>query len=180
MSAWSKSTKPVVTGISASDIFMVDENEVAATPGITQPGWVYKKSHGGSRYTYETIVAMADAATDTEYEAAGGLDDDSTFVDYVITIDTQPTAQSVTSPADATFTVAASLTGTGGTATYQWQVSTDAGSTWANTVDASGTAATLTVVSTDAEYVDANEFRCVVSVTGGDDVTSNAVALTVA
>jgi len=38
----------------------------------------------------------------------------------------------------------------------------------------------LTVVSTDAEYVDANEFRCVVSVTGGDDVTSNAVALTVA
>ena len=38
MSAWSKSVKPVITGVSASEIFMVDEAEVAATPGITQPG----------------------------------------------------------------------------------------------------------------------------------------------
>jgi len=38
----------------------------------------------------------------------------------------------------------------------------------------------LTVTSTDAEYVDANEFRCVVSATGADSVTSNAVAVTIA
>jgi len=43
MSAWSKTVKPVITGIDAADIFMVDEAEVAATPGIAQPGWVYKK-----------------------------------------------------------------------------------------------------------------------------------------
>jgi hypothetical protein len=81
MSAWSKSVKPVITGIDAADIFMVDEAEVAATPGIAQPGWVYKKDLGNGRFIYETLVAMADPFTDTEYEAAGGADDDADFPD---------------------------------------------------------------------------------------------------
>lgn len=81
MSAWSKSVKPVITGIPAEEIYMVDEAEVAATPGITQPGWVRRVSHGGSRYTWETLVAMADPFTDTEYEAAGGDDDDAVLPD---------------------------------------------------------------------------------------------------
>jgi len=72
MSAWSKSEKPVVTGIPASEIYMVDEAECAATPGIAQPGWVRRKVQG-SRVVYETLVAMADAATDAEYEAAVGV-----------------------------------------------------------------------------------------------------------
>jgi len=72
MSAWSKSVKPVITGVPASEIFMVDEAEVAATPGITQPGWV-RRTTVGSRIKYETLVAMADPATDAEYEAAVGL-----------------------------------------------------------------------------------------------------------
>ena len=72
MSAWSKSVKPVVTGVPASEIFMVDEAEVAATAVITQPGWVRRKTQG-SRTVYETLVAMADAATDAEYEAAVGV-----------------------------------------------------------------------------------------------------------
>jgi len=80
MSAWSKSVKPVITGIDPADIFMVDEAEVAATPGITQPGWV-KRTVNGSRVTYETLVAMADPFTDAEYEAAGGADDDTEFPD---------------------------------------------------------------------------------------------------
>ncbi len=80
MSAWSKSVKPVITGVPASEIFMVDEAEVAATPGITQPGWV-RRTTVGSRTKYETIVAMADAFTDAEYEAAGGADDDAEFPD---------------------------------------------------------------------------------------------------
>jgi len=80
MSAWSKSVKPVITGVSASEIFMVDEAEVAATPGITQPGWV-RRTVVGSRTKYETLVAMGDAFTDTEYEAAGGADDDAEFPD---------------------------------------------------------------------------------------------------
>ena len=80
MSAWSKSVKPVITGVPAAEIFMVDEVECAATPGIAQPGWV-RRTTVGSRTKYETIVAMADAFTDAEYEAAGGDDDDAEFVD---------------------------------------------------------------------------------------------------
>ena len=72
MSAWSKSVKPVITGVPASEIFMVDEAEVAATPGITQPGWV-RRTVVGSRKKYETLVAMGAAATDAVYEAAVGL-----------------------------------------------------------------------------------------------------------
>jgi hypothetical protein len=81
MSGWNKTTtKPTVTGLSASDIYMVDEAECAATDGIAQPGWVHVKTVG-SRKLYETLVAMADPSTDTEYEAAGGADDDSEFAD---------------------------------------------------------------------------------------------------
>ena len=72
MSAWSKSVKPVIPGIPASEIFMVDEAECAATDGIAQPGWV-RRTTVGSRVKYETLVAMASAATDTEYEAAVGV-----------------------------------------------------------------------------------------------------------
>jgi hypothetical protein len=72
MSAWSKSVKPVITGVPASEIFMVDEAEVAATPGITQPGWV-RRTLVGSRKKYETLVAMGAAATDAVYEAAVGV-----------------------------------------------------------------------------------------------------------
>jgi hypothetical protein len=72
MSAWSKSVKPVITGVPASEIFMVDEAEVAATPGITQPGWV-RRTTVGLRKKYETLVAMGAAATDAVYEAAVGV-----------------------------------------------------------------------------------------------------------
>lgn len=162
--------------ILAADIYGVDTNEMAANKtqeGAAHAGW-NKVTTIGSRKVVETLVAMSkNAFSSSDAE-------DTVFEDYLITIDTQPSADSVTSPADATFTVAASITGSGGTLAYQWQVSTDGGSTFANTVDASGTAATLTVTSTDAEYVDANQFRCVVSATGADDVTSSEVLLTVA
>lgn len=80
MSAWSKSVKPVITGVPANEIFMVDEAECAATPGIAQPGWV-RRTTNGDRVKYETIVAMAAPATDAVFEAAGGADDDAEFPD---------------------------------------------------------------------------------------------------
>lgn len=72
MSAWSKTKKPVVTGLDPADIYMVDEAECAATPGIAQPGWVHVQTVG-SRKKYQTLVAMADAFTDAEYEAGVGV-----------------------------------------------------------------------------------------------------------
>lgn len=73
MSGWNKTTqKPTVTGYDATDIYMVDEAEVGATAGIAQPGWVHVKTIG-SRKQYETLVAMASASTDAQYEAALGV-----------------------------------------------------------------------------------------------------------
>ena len=143
--------------------------------GINSPGWVkystYTDGNGNTRNKSEVLVAFS--------SMTGDAADDAVAVDPVITIGTQPVSASVTSPADVTFTVAATVNN-GATPAYQWQVSTDSGSSWANTVDADGTGATLTVVSTDAEYVDANEFRVVVSSTTAADVTSNAVVATIA
>jgi len=51
MSGWNKTTtKPTVTGLSASDIYMVDEAECAATDGIAQPGWVHVKTVGSESF----------------------------------------------------------------------------------------------------------------------------------
>ena len=167
----------VVTNM-AVGVFAAADGEMAAerAAGVAKPahsGWSIRTEGDGGRagrVQYEVLVA-------------GGItgdSEDTVLQDFLITIGTQPADDSVTGSADATFTVAATTTPSGGTLSYQWQVSTDGGSNWASTVDADGTAATLTVTSTDAEYVDANEFRCVVSVTGGDDVTSTAATLTVA
>ena len=181
MSAWSKSTKPVVTGISASDIFMVDEAEVAVTPGIAQPGWVYKKSHGGSRYTYETLVAMADPATDAEYEAAGGADDDTDFPDTVITISAQPADSSDVAGESISFSVTASASPTA-TLAYAWEESIDGGTTFVPTADAgiySGSA-TDTLTISDNTTVDTFQYRCVVSAAStGASETSDAATVTV-
>lgn len=142
--------------------------------GINTPGWVkyttYTDANGATRNKSEVIVAMSSITGDN----------DTIDTDPVITIGTQPANASVTSPADVVFTVAATTNKDPVTLSYNWEVSTDSGSTWADTVDADGTGATLTVISTDAEYVTGNEFRVTVSATGATSVTSNAVAATIA
>lgn len=140
-------------------------------------GWVkrntYTDSQGTVRVKQETLVAMGSMTGDAE---------DVVMQDITILIGTQPSAVSVTSPADVVLTLATSTVPTGGSVTYQWELSTDTGTTWANaTTAASTTTSTLTVVSTDTtDYVTANMFRCVTSIVGGTSVTSEAVAITIA
>lgn len=152
----------------------VDADEAGQTAGITHAGWVLKKEGTGGRagrVSYETLVAMGSMTGDV----------DSLPPLPVVTISAQPDPASVTSPADVVFTVTAAISDADATLSYQWQVSVDSGSNWADTVDADGTGATLTVISTDAEYVTGNEFRVVVSGTNGAaSVTSDAVAATIA
>jgi hypothetical protein len=158
--------KTVTFGVSIAEA----QNASNTAKGINTPGWVkyttYTDAQGNTRNKSEVLVAMGSISGDN----------DSLDPDPVITIATQPSAASVTSPDAATFVVATTVT-QGGTATYQWQVSTD-GVAW--TAISGATSATLTVESTDPEYVTGNEFRVVVSVVGGTPVTSDAVALTVA
>ena len=143
--------------------------------GVQHAGWVqystYTDGQGNTRHKSETLVAMSSITSDNN------ADDTTVGIDPVITIGTQPTNASVTSPASATFTVAATVNNAA-TPAYQWQVSTDAGVTFTNITGK--TSASLTVASTDAEYVTANQFRAVVSSTGAANVNSTAVALTIA
>ena len=151
----------------------VDEAQEATNiaKGINTAGWVkyttYTDAQGSTRNKSEVLVAMGTITGDN----------DTIDPDPVITIGTQPVAASVTSPAPATFTVVATATRSA-VLSYQWQVSTDTGTTWANITGK--TSATLTVISTDAQYVTANQFRVVVSSTGAASVNSTARTLTIA
>lgn len=98
-----------------------------------------------------------------------------------ITIGTQPVASSVTAPAAASFTVAAT-TNDGGTLSYQWQLSTDGGTTY-NNVSNGGVysgATTVTLAISNSTGLNGNRYRVRVSSTGGaPTVNSNGALLTV-
>jgi hypothetical protein len=99
----------------------------------------------------------------------------STWVVPVITIGTQPSNQTASSGA-ANFSVSASVTQSA-TLSYQWQRSTDSGSTFAAISGATSSSLALTgLVAGDNGY----QYRVVVSATGGaTSVTSSAATLTV-
>jgi uncharacterized repeat protein (TIGR02543 family) len=88
------------------------------------------------------------------------------------TITTQPVGRSVTTGQAATFSVVA--TGTPAPA-FQWQMSTNGGSTWANISGA--TNASLTISDTTTA-MNNNRFRVIVTNSAGN-VTSNSATLTV-
>lgn len=160
-------------------VFGVDTAEAQAqraegTP--VSPGWVKREAGTGGRagrIFQETLVAMSNQggiSTDAE---------DVAFPDLVIAITSQPASTTVASPDPATFTVVDSTTPSGGTTTYQWEVSTNGGANWASSTSGGNTTATLTVSNGEADYVDANQFRVVISATGADSVTSAAATLTI-
>jgi len=83
-------------------------------------------------------------------------------------ITTQPANQTVCSGGNATFSVVA-------TGTYQWQISTDGGTSWSNITGATATSYTVTGATTAQS---GNQYRCIVSGQCGN-TTSNAASLTV-
>ncbi len=93
-------------------------------------------------------------------------------------ITTQPSAQTVNSGGNASFTVAV---GNSSSPSFQWQVSTDGGATWTNlndgTIYSGSSTATLTVNSVSAA-MNGDWFRCVVANSAGS-VTSSPAALVV-
>lgn len=89
------------------------------------------------------------------------------------TISKHPESKSVVSLEYVTFSVEA--TASYGDLTYQWQQSTDNGSTWNNIDDA--TSGTYNIQSTET-YMSGYQYRCVVTA-GGVSVISNAATLKV-
>ena len=103
---------------------------------------------------------------------SGILNDGTTLT--TPSISQQPQSTTVTEGEDATFTVEASAGSE--TLTYQWQQSTDNGSSWTNIE--SGTSASYTINSTNTSMND-YQYRCVVTGSGGVSVISQTATLTV-
>ena len=90
------------------------------------------------------------------------------------TITTQPASQPVCVGSTATFTVVAS----GSSLTYQWQYSTDGGSTWSSVSGGSGGTTSSYTTSSATTGMSNYQYRVVVN-SGSCQVTSNAATLTV-
>jgi hypothetical protein len=194
MALWGKTdaTPSIPKYLNATDAakaFFIDKDEAVQpeniAKGLDSAGWwlytTYTDSASVVRHKAELLVAMSSASDDVSAANAGDRADDAVAVDRTITIGTQPADTDILGAGtDATFAVVASVD-PATTITYQWEVSVDTGANW--TVIAGATAATLVVAGTtpgpaDAEYVDLNQFRVVVSSDGATDVTSSAAILT--
>jgi hypothetical protein len=186
MALWGKTdaTISIPKYLTAADkakaVFVSIEEALLATnksKGITGAGWwllnEYTDSQGTTRYKTECLVAMAVATA-----ISGDADDDAKVsdVEIILTIGTQPTAQTAVD-GEATFTVVATVNT--GTVTYQWQKK-EAGSTrWVNLVDETDDTLVLTDL-TNADD-DGDQYRVVLgSDSGAKKVNSNAAVLTVA
>lgn len=182
---YGNTTPDVYTAGETIGLFGVDASEAQVEHAACHSGWVLRTVGSGGRagrVQQEVLVALANI---------NGDDEDTIFKDAIITIGTNPSANSVQfgGGRTASFTVVASIT-SGNTAaplTYQWQRSATLGGSYvnvsngtpANTTYAGGTTATLTVTPT---FTDANNnyYRVTVSATGtGASTTSTPVKLTV-
>lgn len=150
-------------------VFGVDTNEQQATSNNAggHAGWVLRTEGSGGRagrIHTETLVAMGSMSSDAE---------DVVYPDYTISITSQPQPANNAVAGSVTFDVTAETVPTGGTLSYQWSVDENGSGTM---VALSGeTAATLELDN----IATANLYRVVVSVTGGNDVTSANAALTI-
>lgn len=147
----------------------VDAAEATAN-GLTA-GWNLKTTGSGGRsgrVFHEVLVAM------------GSMTGDNDDVAPEISISGQPSNTSVVEPATASFSVTASRTGTG-TLTYQWQIQQDGTGDWADISGATSNTYTTgaTSVAAGSGASNGDKFRVIVSLTGAQSVTSNAVTLTV-
>ena len=172
-------------GIAASSqsktVVFIDETEAALESnkkrGLNAPGWwsyfTYTDSSGATRHKAEHLVTLANA----DLNANETQSDDAIAGDAAtaITIGTQPADQDTSSGA-ATFTVAATTTGSGATLTYQWQKSTDAGLNFVNVANA--TSASL-VLSGQLAANNGDQYRVRVNNSiGADEVISSVATLT--
>ena len=175
----------VAASSQAKTIVFVDETEAALAQnksrGINAPGWwsyfTYSDSSGATRHKAELLITLANADTNANETQS----DDTIAGDAAssIAIDTQPANASVAATNTQAFTVATTVTGAG-SATFQWQVSTNGGVDFADVTDgANGTTATYTTAATAAGD-SGNQYRVKVGTTAGAvELVSSAATLTV-
>ncbi|TYB78872.1 GEVED domain-containing protein [Bizionia myxarmorum] len=101
---------------------------------------------------------------------ANGTASYAVVINSAPTISSQPTNASRVIPATATFSVTASGTPN---PTYQWQVSTNGGGTWANVSGGTGATSNSYTTGATSAPMNNNQYRCVVTNTCGS-INSNA------
>ena len=117
-------------------------------------------------YKYRCIVSDGKGNSVTSSSASLTIND-------ILKITSQPKDAAADAGSTVSFTVTASGTGL----TYQWQVSTNGGSTWANTRATGNNTSKIT--ATVKEAMNGYKYRCIVKNGSGKTVTSSAAALTV-
>lgn len=179
-----KAGRGIAASSQAKTIVFVDNQEAALAEnkarGINAPGWwsyyTYTDTEGNVRHKAEMLVTIAGPDTNANETQS----DDAIAADYGITIDNQPQAATVATGDPASFTVAAVSRPVGGTLSFQWEE--DQGSGFVALADAGvyGGTTDATLAISDATGFDGYQYRVVISVVGGADVTSDAATLTVA
>jgi hypothetical protein len=132
----------------------------------TDPGTVFFTSTNGVDWTQSTRTYPTYVTTGGSYVANGYLaSHNGSAWSYL---------QIGSSTAVAAFSVSAFFSGN--TLTYQWQASTDAGTTWANVSGATSATLSLSGLTTADN---GKRYRCILSATGVASVTTNSATLTV-
>lgn len=177
-------TYPISATITQRIVFVDREESQQAenrARGLLSPGWwtymTYTDVNSRVRHKAELLVAI-----DVPTATSGDGSDDTIAVDRTIAISVQPANATMAAAATTTFTVTAAATPTAAL-TYQWQVSTNGGTSWASVAGGmytGGTTATLTVGDgVDSSGLNGYQYRVVVSSSGATSVTSSAATLTV-
>ena len=168
----SASANVQILGVSLAEA-QLSENKAR---GISSPGWwayrTYTDASGTTRHKAECIASFKDGSA-----VSGDATDDAVVGDVtsLITISTEPADQD-TSGGAATFTVAASSTGSGASLTYQWQRLDVAGDKWADVSGATSASLALTGQTADES---GDKFRVKINNSiGGVEVISAVATLT--
>lgn len=137
--------------------------------------WVAFQAAGNSYATSPDGVTWTARALPTSKSGLGlygnaTYDDDSVYVGGAQRIKIAVSSSTVS----ATFSVSAYLAS--GTLSYQWQLSTDGGTTFANVSGATSAVLSLSGLTTADN---GKRYRCIVSATGVASVTTNSATLTV-
>lgn len=137
--------------------------DIAGAIGNTYTETNVTVADNGNQYR----VVLSNSCTSTFNSAAATL-----TISATATIATHPANQDACAGTDATFTVTAS----GSSLAYQWQVSTDGGTTWNDITGATNATHTVTGVSTTHN---GNQYRVLVTSCSPGVITSNSASLTV-
>jgi len=150
--------------------FGVDTTE--AQVNDRDAGWVlrntYTDMHGNTRDKREVLIAMGSITADAE---------DVVYPDALITIVTQPVANTANSGDPATFSVVASVDPVGTTLTYVWQEDDGGGFGDLSNGGVYSGANTETLAIANNAGLDGYEYRVVISATGAPTVTSDSAVL---